>query len=153
MSIKQKISDDLKESLKSGDSFRAGVLRMIISSFKNKEIEKKGKGESFELTEEEIIDVLNREAKKRKDAADVYVSGGRSELAQKELQELDIVKKYLPEQLSAKEIEKAVEKAIEKIGSKSQKDFGKIMGEAMKELKGRADASDVSAIVKKKIEV
>lgn len=149
--MQQKISSDLKEALKSGDSFRAGVLRMIIAAFKNKEIEKKGKGEGVNLSETEVINILSREAKKRKDAADAYVSGGRSELSEQELKELDIIKKYLPEQLSAEEIEKIVDKAIKKIEAKDQSDFGKVIGEAMKELKGKADASEVSAIVKRKI--
>ncbi|MEK7634570.1 MAG: GatB/YqeY domain-containing protein [Patescibacteria group bacterium] len=150
--MQQKISNDLKEALKSGDSFRVGVLRMIAAAFKNKEIEKKGKGENSELIETEVIDIISKEAKKRKDAVDAYASGGRSELAQQELKELDIIKKYLPAQLSAAEIEKIVDKAIEIIGVQSQKDFGKVIGEAMKELKGKADASEVSAIVKKKLE-
>ena len=150
--MRQKISNDLKESLKSGDSFLTGVLRMIVAAFKNKEIEKKGKGENPELTESEIIDILSREAKKRKDAADAYVSGGRSELAQQELRELDIIKKYLPAQLNTEEIEKIVDKAIKIIDVKSQSDFGKVIGESMKELKGKADASEVSAIIKIKIE-
>ncbi len=150
--MQQKISSDIKEALKSGDSFLAGVLRMIIASFKNKEIEKKGKGESSELIESEMIDILSKEAKKRKDAADAYSSGGRNDLAQQELKELDIIKKYLPAQLNAEEIEKIVDKAIETIGVQSQKDFGKVIGEAMKELKGKADASEVSAIIKRKLE-
>lgn len=157
--MQQKISNDIKEALKSGDSFRAGVLRMIVAAFKNKEIEKKGKGlpagrqgESLELTETEVIDILSKEAKKRKDAVDAYISGGRSELAQQELKELDIIKKYLPAQLSAEEIEKIVDKAIEIVDPKSQSDFGKVIGEAMRELKSKADASEVSAIIKKKLE-
>lgn len=150
--VKQKINDDLKEALKSGDSFVVGVLRMIIASFKNKEIEKRGKGEIADLSEAEVIDVLTREAKKRKDAADAYISGGRSELADQELKELNVIKKYLPEQLSALEIEKIVDKAIEQVGVQSQKDFGKVIGEAMRELKGKADSSEVSAIIKKKLE-
>lgn len=150
--VKQRINDDLKGALKSGDSFVAGVLRMIIASFKNKEIEKRGKGEIADLSEAEVIDILAREMKKRKDAADAYVGGGRNELVQKELQEIDVIKKYLPEQLSVSEIEKIVNKAIEQVGVQSQKDFGKVIGEAMKELKGKADSSEVSAIIKKKLE-
>ena len=86
--LKEKISSDLKESLKAGDSFRSGVLRMLISVFQNKEIEKRGSGKPAELTEEEAMEILIREAKKRKEAAEIYLKGGRDDLSQKEIQEI-----------------------------------------------------------------
>lgn len=147
--LKEKISSDLKESLKAGDSFRSGVLRMIISAFQNKEIEKRSGGKPAELTEEEAMEILIREAKKRKEATEIYSKGGRDDLSQKEIQEIELIKKYLPEQLSEQEIEKIVKATIEKIGAKDVKEFGRIMAEAMKELKGKADAKLTSEIVKK----
>lgn len=147
--LKEKISSDLKESLKTGDSFRSGVLRMIISVFQNKEIEKRGAGKPAELTEEEVVEILIREAKKRKEAAEIYAKGGRDDLSQKEIREIELIKKYLPEQLSEQEIEKIVKATIEKIGAKDIKEFGRAMAEAMKELKGKADAKLVSDMVKK----
>lgn len=157
MSLKEKLTDDSKEALKSGDSFRVGVLRMLLSALHNKEIEKKGKGlpaqagQDFVLTEDEVIDVLMKESKKRKEAGEIYSKAGRSDLSEKEAKELEIIKRYLPEQLGEEEIEKAVKAAIEKIGADNIKDFGKVMAEAMKELKGRADASSISEMVKKNI--
>ncbi len=147
--LQNKISDDLKEAMKSGNQFETGILRMLISSLRNKEIEKKGKGGDPALSEEEVIEVLSREAKKRKESAEIYTNAGRKELAEKELQELDLLKKYLPEQVSAEEVEKIVKAAVEKTGAKSVKEFGKVMAEAMKELKGKADASAVSEAAKK----
>ena len=147
--LKEKISSDLKESLKAGDSFRSGVLRMLISVFQNKEIEKRGSNKPAELTEEEVMEILIREAKKRKEAAEIYSKGGRDDLSQKEIQEIELIKKYLPEQLSEQEIEKIVKAAIKKTGAKEQKDFGRVMAEAMKELKGKADAKLTSEIIKK----
>lgn len=147
--LKEKIFSDLKEALKAGDNFRTGVLRMIIAVFKNKEIEKRGGGKPAELTEEEVIEILIREAKKRKEAADIYLKGGREDLSKKEIKEIELIKKYLPEQLNEQEIEKIVKEAIERINAKNQKDFGKAMAEAMKELKGKADAKLTSEIVKK----
>ena len=165
--IQQKIKDDLIDFLKAGKSFEAGVLRLILSVFKNKEIEKKGRQDGnlvqeAILTDEEVVDILIKEAKKRKEAADIYKKGDREDLAEKEMKELGVIKKYLPKELSAKEIEKIVDKAIAVIGAANIKDpegkqasygarIGKVMAEAMKELKGRADASAVGAMIKKKL--
>jgi hypothetical protein len=151
MDIVQKILNELKEAMKAGRSFEAGVFRMLVSAFHNKEIEKKGKGNEEKLTEEEVLDILAKEAKKRKESVVAFEKGGRPELADKERQELEIIEKYLPEQLPREEIEKAVLAAIAKTGAKEVKDFGLAMKEAMAELKGRADASAVSEILKEKL--
>lgn len=151
MSTQEKISADLKEAMKAGQSFEAGVFRMVISAFHNKEIEKKGKGGEAELSEEEVIEILGKEAKKRKESVAAYEKGGRNDLAEKEKKELEIIGKYLPEQLGREEIEKAVLAAIEKTGAKDIKDFGMAMREAMAELKGKVDASIVSEILKGKL--
>jgi len=148
----QKIKEDLNEALKSGDTLRISVLRMVLSSLHNKEIEKKGKNQSPELTEEEIIEVLKREAKKRKEAIETYLKGNRNDLADKEKKELEIIIAYLPKQLSEEEIKKIVQEAIQKLGAQSKKDFGKVMGFLMKELKGKADAGLVSQIVKESLQ-
>ena len=148
----QKIKEDLNEALKSGDTLRISVLRMVLSSFHNKEIEKKGKNQNSELTEEEIIEVLKREAKKRKEAIETYLKGNRNDLADKEKKELEIIIAYLPKQLSEEEIKKIVQEAIQKLGAQSEKDFGKVMGFLMKELKGKADAGLVSQIVKESLQ-
>jgi len=149
--LHQKISDNLKEAMKAGQEFEVGVLRMLLSSLHNKEIEKKGKGLEPTLSDDEVIEVLSREAKKRKEAIEAYKKGNRTDLAQKETKELEIIEKYLPEQLSEEEVEKIIIAAIKKIGAVTVKDFGKVMGEAMKELKGKADASLVSEIARKRL--
>lgn len=149
MSLKERLNDDLKIAMKAGESFIVDNLRMLLSSLHNKEIEKKGKGGDSALSDEEIIEVLSREAKKCKEAAEIFNNAGRQELGKKELKELELVKKYLPEQVGAKEIEKIVKAAVEKTGAKTVKEFGKVMAEAMKELKGKADASAVSETAKK----
>ena len=149
MSLLETIRDNLKTAIKEKQEFKTGVLRLLNAIFQNKEIEKKGKGLEIELLDEEVVEILSREAKKRKEAIEMYKQGSRDDLAQKENNELEIINKYLPEQLSKEEIEKIVAKAIEKISGKDSKDFGKAMGESMKELKGQADAKIVSEIVKK----
>jgi len=102
--LHQRIKEDLKEALKAGDGFRVGTLRMVLSSLHNKEIEKKGKGQEPKLTEEETIEVLMNEAKKRKESNEAYLKGNRNDLADKEKKELEIITVYLPKQLSEEEI-------------------------------------------------
>ncbi len=161
--LHQQLTDDLKTAMKSGNAFELGVLRMLSAALHNKEIEKRGKGLETVLSDGEVVEILTREAKKRKEAAELYSKGNRNDLAEKELKEVEFIKKYLPEQLSEAEIEKVVKAAIEKTGAKEVKDpegkpsasygarFGKVMAEAMKNLKGKADASAVSEIVKRKL--
>lgn len=149
--LKERITDNLKEALKNKDVEKTGVLRMLIAALHNKEIEKKGKGQDSTLTDDDVVDVLLKEAKKRKESSELYKQGNREDLAQKELKELEIIQEYLPKQLSEQEIEKIVSEAIEKTGASSVKDMGKVMGEAAKETKGRADSKTISDLVKKKL--
>ncbi len=150
--LHQKISDNLKEAMKAGQEFEVGVFRFLLASLHNKEIEKKGKGLEPVLSDDEVIEVLIKEAKKRKESIEAYTKGARSDLAEKEKKELEIIKKYLPEELSREEVERIIGAIMEKSGAKDVKDLGRVMGEAMKELKGKADASLVSEIVKKNLE-
>ncbi|MEK7193930.1 MAG: GatB/YqeY domain-containing protein [Patescibacteria group bacterium] len=149
--LHQKINDDQKEVMKAGKDFEVGVLRMLLSVLHNKEIEKKGKGQEPVLTDDEVIEVLAREAKKRDEAAEMYVKGGRQELADKEKSEAEIIKKYLPEQLSEEETTKLIEQVLAKTGAKEIKDLGRVMAELMKDIKGRADTKMASEIVRKKL--
>lgn len=151
MSLKEKILSDLKDALKAGDNFKASTLRMVLSAFQSKEIEKRGKGKEQILSDEEAIEVLLKEAKKRKEAAENFQKGSRGDLADKETKELGIVKDYLPEQLSDAEVEAAVIKAIENSGAKTVKDFGRAMAEALKGLKGKTDAPKISEMIKKRL--
>ncbi len=149
--FQQKITDDIKIALKSGDSFLVGTLRLINAAVKNKEIEKRFKSGEIVLSEDEITDLLSKEAKKRKEAMEIYKTAGRNDLFEKEEKEFKIIEKYLPEQLSEKEIEEIISKAIDKTGAKDIKEMGRVMGEAMKELKSKADAKMVGEIIKKKL--
>ena len=149
--LEKKIQSDLIEAVKKKEGLVTETLRMLIAGIHNKSIEKKGKGGSGDLIEEEVLDVLLREAKKRKEAERFFSEGGRIELAEKEARELNVLERYLPKQFSREEIEDFILKAIEKIKPQGAGDFGKIMGETMKSLKGRADASLVGEIIKEKL--
>lgn len=109
-------------------------MRFLSAAIHNREIEKRTKTGQAELSGEEVLEVLAREAKKRKEAAELYEKGNRPELAKKEIAELQIIKKYLPEEMSGAEIEKAVEAAVAKLQPAGAKDLGRVMGEAMKRL-------------------
>lgn len=149
--LRDQINKDLKEAMRAGNEAATTTLRMLLTAIHNKEIEKRGKGLPAELSDEEILETLTKEAKKRTEAANLFLGGGREDLAAKEKSELALIQKYLPEQMSAEEIESVVNRVVEKMKPSGPKDFGRVMGEIMKELKGRADASAVSGILKKKI--
>jgi len=148
MLIHQQINDDLKTALKAGDQFTVDVLRFVNAVLHNKSIEKRGKGQSEELTDEEVIELLAREVKKRQEAAGLYQQGGRLELAEKETKEIVVIHKYLPAQLSREEIEAEVAKVLLKTQTK---DFGLVMKAVMTDLRGKADAKVVSEIVKQRL--
>lgn len=150
--LKDRINKDLIQALKDKNEVKLGTLRLFLASAHNREIEKRGKGEDPDLTDEEVLEVLRREAKKRKESIEIYGKGGRLDLADKEAAELKILENYLPAQLDPKEAEKIIDEAIERVNPSGAKDFGKVMGEAMKKLKGIADSGLVNKIIKEKLE-
>jgi hypothetical protein len=148
MNLKEQISEDVKSALKAGDSFTAGVLRMVVAALQNKSIDKRGKGEKEELTQEEILEILAREAKKRKEAIELYNQGDRQELAENEKKELVIIEKYLPQQMSKEEVVAIVTSIIEK---NKPENFGEAMKLVMAELKGKADGKMVAEVIKEQL--
>ncbi|MFA6047552.1 MAG: GatB/YqeY domain-containing protein [Parcubacteria group bacterium] len=149
MSIKQKISDDLKSAMKAGETEKRDVLRMLDSMVKNTEIEKKKREEG--LTDEEVIEVVTRAVKQRKDSIAQYESGGRPELAEKEQKEIDILMAYMPEQMGEEEVRKIVKEVISETGAQGAASIGKVMGPAMARLKGKADGTLVKKIVEEEL--
>lgn len=153
MNLKEKIQKDFIEAFKAKDGDRTLVLKMLQAGIKNAEIEKKTrlvkKGEPFEeLSDEEIVQVASKEAKKRKDAIELYEKGGRTEMAEKEKRELEILSVYLPEQMSEDEIRKLAKEAVERAGASDQKDIGKVMAIIAPQTKGKADGALVNKIVR-----
>jgi hypothetical protein len=161
MSLKGKIQEDLKEAIRNEEELKVLVLRQLSAAILNKEKEKrfkisKGKedvsetdlGKESQLTDEEVIEVISSEAKKRKEAIGEFEKGERQDLVDKEKRELAVLQKYLPEQLSEEEIRQLAEKTIEKVGAKEIKDMGKVMAELMPKVKGKAEGAFVSKIVK-----
>ena len=144
MSQLEKLKTDLKSALKLKDSQKVETLRGMLASIHNEEIAKRSKSGESDLTEEEVTVVLQKEAKKRKEAIEIYSKADRRDLEDKERAELETISAYLPEELSRDEIEKIVRDVV----SSGEDNFGKVMGGVMKEVAGRADASLVSEIVK-----
>lgn len=161
MSLKEKIRQDLNEAIKKKEELNSSVLRLLLAAVLNKEKGKRYKlskekselkevelEKESQLTDEEVIEVIASEIKKRKEAVLEYQKGERKELAEKEKKELEILEDYLPEQLSEEEIKKLAKETINKIGVQEPKEMGKIMAELMPRVKGRAEGGLVSKIVK-----
>ena len=144
--LKQKITEDLKLAQKERDEITVLVIRMILSEVKNTEIEKKK-----ELTDDQVLDVVLNEAKKRKDSIVQFKQGDRADLVEKEKAELKILEQYLPKQLSGEEVRVEVQRAIVETGASSQEEMGKVMGSLVPKLKGKADGKLISKIVNEEL--
>jgi len=140
------IQKDLTEGLKGKNEAVVSTLRLLLSEIHNRQIEKQA-----ELTDEDVVGVLRKEVKKRQEAIEAYEKGGRQELADKEKQELEILSKYLPQEMSPQELEKIVKEVINEVGVQGPGDFGKVMGVVIGRVKGRIDGAKVSEVVKKLI--
>ena len=146
---KTELKDELKQSMLAKDEVKTSVLRMVISSIGYYEIEKGGAG--YEATDEDVLTVIQKEAKKIKDSIEQFTSAGRAELADKETKELQILQAYLPEEMGEEEIRTLVKEAIVQTEAKTQADMGKVMGTLMPMTKGKADGSLVSKIVREQL--
>lgn len=142
MAAIDQINQEIKEAMKAKDKFRLSVIRMLKGALQKAEIDK---GET--LTEEELT-ILSRELKQRKDSVAEFREAGRDDLADETAKEIAIVETYLPKQLSEEEITVALKEVIDQVGAQSMKDFGKVMGAAVKALKGKADGSTIQKIAK-----
>jgi uncharacterized protein len=150
MNLHQQIEADLKTALKSGDKEKAGTLRFLISALKNFQIEKKTKDETY-LSDQDVVAVLKRQAKQRKDSIEGYEKGARADLAEKEKKELAILAAYLPAEMDEQEVQNIVCAKIQDLGISGKADFGKLMGAAVKEVAGKADGGLVKKIVDQEI--
>ena len=150
MSLALQINQDFLTAFKNKQDTTVSVLRMLKAALTNKEIEKKlPKGEN--LADDEVEAVIKSEIKKRKDSIEAYQQGQRADLIKKEEEELKILEKYLPEQMSEAEIKKIVLETINEIKPAGPADFGKVMGQVVKKTKNRADGQTVSRIVKEEL--
>ena len=146
MSLKDKIQSEMVAAAKAKDSLKLGAIRMIKTALHNKEIDAKR-----ELNDSEILQVLSSIVKQRKDSIEQFKTGNRQDLVEKEEYELKVVQAFMPQQMSAEEVEAEVVKAIAEVGAKTPADMGKVMKALMPEVQGRADGKAVSDMVKARL--
>lgn len=148
--LKDRLRTDLTASMKARDSLRSSTLRMVLTSITNAEVSGK---EQRRLTDEDVVGVLSTEAKRRREAATAFEDAGRSDSAEKERAEADIIAEYLPQQLDDAEISALVSAAIESLGARDEgmRAMGKVMGALQPQVKGRADGGAVAAEVRRQL--
>lgn len=144
--LQKKIREDLKGAMKAKDAVRLAVIRGLITLFTNESISK-GKASAEELTEEEVVALVRRAVKQRKDSIEQFTQGDRKDLVEKEQAELTILEAYLPAQMSREDILKIAQKKKEEMGTVDKTKMGMFMGAVMKELKGKADGTLVKEVV------
>lgn len=145
--MQDKINEELKNAMKARDELVVSTLRMLNSEIKNAQIENKA-----DLSDEEVLKVIEKEAKKRKDAIEAYDRAGVADKADREKQELALLQAYLPEQLPLEEVERLVDEAFAKTGAKTMADMKLVMNEVMSKASGRIDAGVVAGLVKQKLQ-
>jgi uncharacterized protein YqeY len=144
--LRDRIADDMRAAMKAREQTRVSTLRMLMAAMKNTQVEK-----GHELDDDEVVDVIAREAKRRRESMDAFEKGGRAELVEKESAELAVLQTYLPERLSDDELGKLVDEAIAETGATSAKEMGQVMKAVMPKVKGRADGNAVSAVVRARL--
>ena len=144
--LKQRIQDDVKAAMKAKDKPRLATLRLITAALKQREVD-----ERIELDDTQVLAILEKMIKQRRDSVSQYEAAGRNELAEQELSEIAIIQDYLPAGLSEQEILDMVEEAIASSGASGMRDMGKVMGQLKPKMQGRADMGQVSALVKQKL--
>ncbi len=144
--LKQRIQDDVKVAMKAKDKPRLATLRLVTAALKQREVD-----ERIELDDTQVLSILEKMIKQRRDSIAQYEQAGRTELAEQELSEIKIIQDYMPEGLSDAEIAAMVESAIAEAGAGSMQDMGKVMAQLKPKIQGRADMGQVSALVKQKL--
>lgn len=143
MGLKQLIEEHYRIAVKNRDTFRTGVYRLLKAALKNAEIDRRR-----ELTEEEILEILRREAKKRREAVEEFDKSGRNDLAQQERLELHLIEGYLPPLLSQEELQNLIQQEVQELGASGEKDIGLVMRSVMPKVKGRAEGKVVQQLVR-----
>jgi len=140
--LKQKLTDDLKQAMKAGDKVRRSAIRMVLASIQNAEIAKQAA-----LEDSDILSIVAKEVRQRKESIEAFKQGDRQELVAQEEAELAVLTEYLPQQITREEIIDAARKVIEEVGAQGPADKGKVMSKLIAQLKGRADGREINTIV------
>ena len=146
MSLKVRILQDVKDAMRAKDKPRLATIRLITAAIKQREVD-----ERIELDDAQVLVVLDKMCKQRRESITQFEQAGRDDLAAQEKAELELIQQYLPEQLSEAEINELIDAAMEQTGASSMKDMGKVMGQLKPKLQGRADMGAVSALIKARL--
>ena len=144
--LKSRIQDEMKSALKAGDKRRLGVIRLLLAAIKQREVD-----ERIELDDNQVLAVLDKMVKQRRDSLQQYEQAGRTELAEQEAFEIGVLQEYLPAALSDAEVTAMIAEAISATGASSLRDMGKVMGQLKPKMQGRADLGAVSALIKQQL--
>ena len=147
MSLNDQLTEDLKQAMKAKDAVRLRTIRSLRAALKEKEISERRDGEAH-LSEEQVLAIVQKKAKQRRDAIAQYEPAGRDDLAAKEQEELEIIETYLPKQLSDEEIRRVVQEVVAATGASSMREMGTVMSATMEQLRGRADGRRISEIAR-----
>ena len=147
--LKDQIQEDLKQAMLAKEADKLSTIRMLKSALQYFEIQKEGAG--YSASDEEVVEVVGREIKKRRESIEMFERGNRQELADKEKRELEVLQTYLPEQLSEDDVRTLIDEAIVSTGATSMQDMGKVMGVLSEKTRGKAEGSVVSSIVREKL--
>lgn len=147
MSLKQKLQEDLKSSMKNKDTVKKSVITLIRASIKQYEVDNR-----VELGDDEIVDLIAKQLKQTRDSREEFAKAGREDLVSKAEAEIEVLKEYLPQQLSEEELEEIVKSTISEVGATSMKDMGKIMSVIQPKVKGRADGKLINKLVKQNLQ-
>ncbi len=149
--LRAQINDTLKDSMKSKDVVATSTCRLILAALKDRDIADRSKGNQEGIDDDAILRLLQSMIKQRREAIQLYKDGNRTELADKEQAEIDIIERFLPEQLSEEDVAEAVQGVIDEVGASSIKEMGRVMGALKEKYAGRMDFGKASGIVKKKL--
>lgn len=163
MTLKEKIKEDMKEAFKAKDTQTRSTLSMLLAVIQNRELEKrsqlakKGANESdaaaqSALTDDEVVDAIGTELKRRRESVTTYTEGGRPEMAAQEQAELEVLSRYLPEQLDESAVEAFIDEALASMGAAGPKDIGRVMGAVTPKTKGRFDSARILELVKQRLQ-
>jgi uncharacterized protein YqeY len=149
--LRVQLNDALKEAMKARDQRTVSTVRLILAALKDRDIAARTKGVTDGIGEEEIVEMLHKMVRQRREAIELYERGGRLELAQQEQEEIAVIERFLPKQMSEAEMAAAVAEAVSKTGAATLKDMGKVMGELKQRYTGRMDFAKAGQLVKQKL--
>ena len=149
--LRVRLNDDLKKSLKAKEQLAVATLRLILAALKDRDIAARGKGNCDGISDDEILELLQKMIRQRRESIEAYEKAGRQDLVEREAGEIEVINRFLPKQLDAAEVETAVSAAIEELAASSIKDMGKVIGSLKQQYAGRMDFGKASRMVKQRL--